>query len=65
MHEVVQELFKLRATPPAVPGANVESIGSVEDDDEPEGELSIKSYSNFIRLKRMERDEGGNKIPCF
>ena len=53
MHEVVQELFKLRATPPAVPEANVESIGSVEDDDEPEDEnedgdsdeLSINSYS--------------------
>ena len=53
VHEVVQELFKLKATPPAVPEANVESIGSVEDDDEPEDEnedgdsdeLSINSYS--------------------
>ena len=52
MHEVVQELFKLKATPPAAPEANVESIGSVEDDDEPEDEndgdsdeLSINSYS--------------------
>ena len=52
VHEVVQELFKLKATPPAAPEANVESIGSVEDDDEPEDEndgdsdeLSINSYS--------------------